>query len=138
MAENYGIKFSRDKCEVLHLGKRNQMHSYEIGDTWLSNTISEKDLGIVVDHKLNMSQQGDVATKKTNAILGCINRSTVSKSCKVLIPLYSALIRPHLESCVQFWKPHLKKDAEKLEQVQRRTTRMIRGLETKPCEERLE
>ena len=50
------------------------MHSYKMGDTWLSKTTSKKDLGIVVDHKLNMSQQCDVATKKANAILGCINR----------------------------------------------------------------
>ena len=51
------MKFNRDKCQVLHLGKRKQMHSYKIGDTWLSKTTNEKDLGIVVDHKLNMSQQ---------------------------------------------------------------------------------
>ena len=48
------MKFSRNKCKVLHLGKRNQLHSYKMGDTWLSKTTSEKDLGIVVDHKLNM------------------------------------------------------------------------------------
>ena len=54
-AENNRMKFNRDKCQVLHLGKRNQMHSYKMGDTWLSNTTSKKDLGIVVDHKLNIS-----------------------------------------------------------------------------------
>ena len=99
------MKFNRDKCQVLHLGKRNQLYNYKIGDNWLSKTTSKKDLGIVVDHKLNMSQQCDVATKKANAILGCINRSIVSKSCKVLVPLYSTLVRPHLEHCVQFWTP---------------------------------
>ena len=46
------------------------MHSYKVGDTRLNNTTSEKDLGIVVDHKLNMSQQCDVAAKRANAIWG--------------------------------------------------------------------
>ncbi|XP_061486439.1 uncharacterized protein LOC133386720 [Rhineura floridana] len=136
-AENNRMKFNRDKCKVLHLGKRNQMHSYKMGDAWLSSMTCEKDLGTVIDHKLNMSQQCDVAAKKANAVLGCINRSIVSKSREVLVPLYSALVRPHLEYYVQFWSLHFKKDADKLEQVQRRTTKMIRGLETKPYEERL-
>ena len=101
-----------------------------MGNTCLSKTTREKELGIVVDDKLNMSQQCDVATKKANAILGCINRSTVSKSCEVLVPRYSSLVRPHFEYCVQFWTPHFKKDADQLEQVQRRVARMIRGLVT--------
>ena len=74
-----------------------------MGDTWLSKTMSEKDHGIVVDHKLNMSQQCDVATKKANAVLGCISRNIVSKSCEVVVLLYLSLIRPHLEYCVHFW-----------------------------------
>ena len=109
--------------------KRSQIHSYKMGDIWLSNTTNEKDLGIVVDHKLNMSQQCDAAAKKANAILGCINRSITSKSPEVLVPLYTALVRPHVEYCVQFWAPHFKKDADKLERVQRRAMRMIGGLE---------
>ena len=65
-------------------------------------------------NKLNKSQKCDVAEKKANAILGCINRSIVSKHHNMLVPLYSALVRPHLESCVQFSTPHFTKVANEI------------------------
>ncbi|KAK4824002.1 hypothetical protein QYF61_009127 [Mycteria americana] len=130
-----GMKFNKLKCPILHLGWSNTGYKYKLGEEWLESSPAERDLGVLVNSRLNRSQRCALAAKRGNRILGCIKHCTTSWSKEMIIPLYSALVRPRLEYCMQFWAPQFKKDVKVLECIQRRAKKLVKGLEGMSCEE---
>ena len=113
--------YNKANCRVLHLGWDSPRYVYRLGEFIESSS--------VLNWVLDMSQQCAPAAWKANSILGCINRGVASREREGMVLLCSALVRSHLEFCVQAWGPQYSRDVELLERVQRRATKMIRGLE---------
>ncbi|GAB0179229.1 mitochondrial enolase superfamily member 1 [Grus japonensis] len=124
------MKFNKAKCKVLHMGGGNPKHNYRLGREWIESSPEEEDLGVWIDEKLNMRRQCALATQEANCVMSCIKRAVTSTAREVILPLYSALVTPHLEYRIQLWGPQL-------ERVQRKATKTIRGLEHLSYEDRL-
>ena len=106
------MKFNNGKHRVLHLGRINPMHEYRKGTDSLESSSAEKDLRDLVETKLTMNQQRILAAKAAN------RNSVASRPRGVILPLWSAPVRSHLECWVQHWAHQYKNDMYILERVQ--------------------
>ena len=141
-SKKWELKFNTSKCKVMHFGN-DISNSYTMLDfndqkrEKLEFITKEKDLGVIIDHKLNFSSHIVTQVKKANKMMGLIRRSYTHLDITSFRYLFNSLVRPHLEYCVSIWYPLLKKDEELIENVLRRATKLIPGLYDKPYKERL-
>ena len=128
--------FNLEKCKAMHFGKHNIKADYIMGGKTLQVVKDEKDLGVIIQYDLKVSQQCTKAVNTANKVLGMIFRAFTYKK-GVILKLYNSLVRPHLEYCIQAWRPYLQKDINLLEKVQGRATRMIDSLKGLSYDDRL-
>jgi len=124
-AEASGMRFNRTKCQVLHFSHNNPRQCSKLGSEWLEDCVEETDLGMLIDARLNMSQQWPRWPRRPMASW------LASRTREMIISLHLALMRPHLKYCVQFCAGHCKKVTKALECVQRRTTKLVKSLKQK-------
>ena len=121
--EKWQMVFNFGKCKCLQAGHGNVDAQYTMGSTLLNTNLREKDLGLTISADMTVSEQCGIATAKGNQTLGLIRRNIVYKETELIIPLYKTIVRPHLEYCIQAWRPYRKKDIDMLERIQRRGTK---------------
>jgi ribonuclease P/MRP protein subunit RPP40 len=136
-SKDWQMLFNVDKCKVIHFGYYNIGYDYYMGENLLEVVHEEKDLGITIHDSLSNSTHCANAVKKANSALGLINRTVEYKDKFCMLKFYKELVRPHLEYCVQAWRPYKQKDIDLIEGVQRRATRMIEGYKDLSYPERL-
>ena len=139
-AEKFQMRFHPDKCHVMHIGSNNPQQQYTMtkGDQQhtLETVTTEKDLGVLKE-KLNYSEHINIKVNKANQILGCIKHTFKHMNKDIFKLLYKSMVRPHLEYGSVIWSPHLKKDIDVIERVQRRATKMVPELRNLSYEDRL-
>ena len=127
-AGKWQMAFNPGKCKCVHFGHANPKLEYTMGAQKIAHSTEEKDLGVVINQSLSPSHHIATCVSSANRWVGLIKRTYENKSKRNIIALYKSLVRPHLEYCVQAWRPHNQKDIDNLEGVQRRMTKMINGM----------
>ena len=125
-------KVQQSQVQGVAPGLWQSCYQYNLGDVRVECSTAKGDLSVLVDGKLDMSQQCALEARKANHILGYVKRSVASRSREVILPLYSVLVWPQLEFCVQSWSPHYRRDIDLLACIQRMATKIIQGMKHFP------
>ena len=136
-SQKWMLHFNEEKCKVMHIGRNNPRYGYCLGPSALAESVEEKDLGVLITNNLKPSRQVSKAAANANSILGLLKKTMTCLDSEMLLSLYKSLVRPRLEYCIQAWSPYTRGDIEKLEQVQRKATKLVPELAGYPYEERL-
>ena len=131
------MDFNIDKCKAMNIGRENLQNRCNINRLMLNRSECERDLGVQVSSDLCSRKQCIEARNRDNRLLGFITGSIKSRSAEVILKLYLALVRSHLDYTMQFWLPYYRMDIILLESVQRRMTEMIEGMHNFSYERRL-
>ena len=134
--KQWSLQFNVDKCKSMRIAHEGHP-DYTLDRVELKEVAEERDLGIVVSNNLKPSLQCARAAQKAMQVLGIIKRNFSINDKEDFRLLFNGYVRPHLEYCVQVWSPYLKKDIECIEKVQRRATKLVKGLYYMTYEERL-
>ena len=136
-SDKWQLVFHPDKCKTLHLGYNNRKIEYQLKGTTIQEVTEEKDLGIIITQDMKPKRHIAETVKKANKILGMIRRAITCKNIQNIMNFYKTLVRPILDYGSAIWNPYQKQDIEKIEKVQRRATKMIKGMRNLPYRERL-
>ena len=133
----WGMKFNSSKCHVIHHRKNNPKYIYHLNGHLIHPSKCEKDLGVLISDTLQPREHIIKCVKKANKILAMIRHTFTYKTRETILPAYKSLIRPMLEYCQEIWQPHLAKDIDLIESVQRRATKLIYELREMSYDDRL-
>ena len=139
-SEKWLLKFNVEKCKVLHIGHDIDTKYFlrdDTGQVEIRAVEEEKDLGVYFTKDLKPSKQCIVSAAKARRVIGMVQRNFRKLDRKDFLLIYKTYIRPHLEYCVQAWSPHLEKDIEVLEKVQKDAIRLLPELKKCSHGERL-
>ena len=132
------LRFNEEKCKTLKVCQQTEDNwTYKMGNVNLADTKVEKDIGVYMDNNLDFKHHIYTTTMKANKLVGLIRRSFKHLDGNIFSKLFKAIVRPHLEYGNTIWFPHLKYLMDEVEDVQRRATKQLPGMDNISYEERL-